>query len=324
MTSLKRCRLLLVMTLLYVSTGAAVQAAPGSEVWMTDFDAAQQRAVRLRRPLLIHFYGRNCPPCRVMDRDVLNETVVVRALETGFVAVKLDAQDPANLRASQQAHRYGIYGLPAEVIVDPLSGKILGQVNRPQDLNSYRSMLTSARTQFDRAHPVVAQPGNSGKPATPNPAGGSPGSAPVAGGGDGGAIALESPQSVIGLDGFSPVSLGASRTWVRGKPEFAFEFKGVTYHMASPEELEAFRNSPDDFAPRLLGCDPVVVHETGRAVPGRTDYGAYFDGDLYLFESDESRRRFKTNPPRYTRIQHVLRVDNIQRLAEEPSRPAVK
>ena len=42
-------------------------------------------------------------------------------------------------------------------------------------------------------------------------------------------------------------------------------------------------------APRLIGCDPVVFSETERAIPGSTRFGAYFEGDLFLFVSSATR-----------------------------------
>lgn len=286
---------------------AASIAAVGGNLWQSDFNAAFNEAVRSRRPLLIHFYGQQCPPCRRMEQEVLHQPEIVDLLSTQFVAVKVDAGNPANVMGGELVQRFGVHALPTDVIVDPLSGRILSQAEGYQDFLRYRTTAVRARTRFDQAHQVlvVEQTPKSEPPtelADPHDD-----------------IQLGDPQSLIGMDGFSPVALGAERQWVVGKPEFAFEFKGVTYYLASEDEQRAFRNRPEDFAPRLLGCDPVVLFETDRAVPGRTDFAAFYDSDLYLFESDESRRRFKINPPKYTRIEHVLRIDNIQRIARQPS-----
>jgi YHS domain-containing protein len=63
--------------------------------------------------------------------------------------------------------------------------------------------------------------------------------------------------------------------------------------------------------PRLLGCDPVVLYRTDRAMSGSTEFGAYFDGGLYLFTAPETRTEFKEHPMRYTRTRHVLRPDDF-------------
>lgn len=277
-------------------------------VWHLDYDAAHREAVKLRRPLLVHFYGQTCPPCLRMEQEVFSQRDVLDMLATDFVAVKIDAGVYGDVRAGSLVQRFGVRSMPADVIVDPLSGRLLSHEQGFQDRHRYLAVARNSKASFDRSHPLAQQ----AQPANPqSPPAASPGTPREN-------VALGTPQVIVGLDGFSPVALGSSRKWVVGKPEFAFEYKELTYYMASEEELAVFRERPEDYAPRVLGCDPVVLYETDRQVPGKTDFGAYFDGDLYLFESDESRRRFKTNPLKYTRIQHVLNADGLRRLATNP------
>lgn len=126
-------------------------------------------------------------------------------------------------------------------------------------------------------------------------------------------VPVDPPPAVVGLDSYSPVSLWTWREWRRGKPEYAHEFRGIVYLMATAEELEEFRKDPRQYAPRLLGCDPVILAETDRALPGDTQYGAYFDGYLYLFQNEENRAKFKKNPLRYSRTRHAIRVQDLGR-----------
>ncbi|TXT16678.1 MAG: thioredoxin, partial [Planctomycetota bacterium] len=116
---------------------------------------------------------------------------------------------------------------------------------------------------------------------------------------------------LVGLDRYSPVSLAKHRQWRKGSPEFALVYQGVVYLLCDADEYREFRSDPSKYAPRLLGCDPVVLWTSDRAVPGSTQYGAYFDGELFLFSSPENRDRFKSSPTLYTRPQHVLKVDQI-------------
>ena len=74
-----------------------------------------------------------------------------------------------------------------------------------------------------------------------------------------------------------------------------------------------FRNNPEAYAPKLLGCDPVILWESDRAVAGDIRYGAFFDDELYLFKTEERRRQFKANPEKYIRLQHAVKVDQIER-----------
>ena len=72
---------------------------------------------------------------------------------------------------------------------------------------------------------------------------------------------------------------------------------------------------PIPFAPKLLGCDPVILRETDRAVAGDIQYGAFFDGELYLFKTDERRKQFKSQPDKFIRLQHALKIDQVERTA---------
>jgi YHS domain-containing protein len=115
----------------------------------------------------------------------------------------------------------------------------------------------------------------------------------------------------VGLRGYSPVSLFDSRRWVQGNKQLTAEYKGVAYQMASRQELNAFRESPDRYAPQVLGCDPVILDVTDRAVPGDIRFAAFFDGELYLFVSEKSRHTFQEDPERFVRTKHVLKVDEL-------------
>ena len=66
------------------------------------------------------------------------------------------------------------------------------------------------------------------------------------------------------------------------------------------------------YAPRFLGCDPIVIWESDRAVLGSTRFGAFYNDQLYLFTSDQNRQSFKQDPDRYIRTRVVLRVDEIE------------
>jgi YHS domain-containing protein len=286
-------------------TALPVHAA--EEAWRTSYEAALTEALASKRPLLIHFYGQQCPPCRKMEREVLHQPDVVALLKDRFVAVKIDAGSAGNAEAARLVPRFGVHGLPSDVILDPVSGKVLSQTEGFQDLSRYQTAAVRARSRFDQLNQtvIVEQSKPKGSDALDEA---DPDQTPAT------EVVLGDPKPIVGLDGFSPVSLNLHRQWVVGKPEFAWEFKGLTYYLADEVELNLFRKHPERYAPRLLGCDAVALWETDRAVPGDTAFGAYYDGDLYLFQSDASRRKFKAKPTQYTRIQHVLKVDQIQRI----------
>lgn len=116
---------------------------------------------------------------------------------------------------------------------------------------------------------------------------------------------------IIGLEGFCPVRLLADREWISGSEELKETYRGVTYYLSSQEALETFRKNPRKFSPQNLGCDPVVLLNSQKAITGKIKYGAFFDGQLYLFDNFENRKAFKDSPLKFTRIRHAIKVDEL-------------
>lgn len=280
-------------------------AGEAAGTWRTDFAAAEAEAERDQKPLLVHFSATWCRPCSKMDREVLKSKDVKQLLADRFVGVKVDSDQHPDL-----VQRFNIQLLPSDVIIDPTNGRVLKESQGVQDLRGYLSMAVQCEAAFQRSL-ASQQASKSGRPAPIK-------TAPLETKTDAdSAITLElgDAKSLIGVDGFSPVALTKHRKWIRGSAEYAWDHQGVTYQFASREERLAFRADPEAYAPRLLGCDPVILWETDRAVAGRTQYGAFFDDDLYFFTTAENRRRFKANPQRFIKTQHVLKVDQIDRTA---------
>ncbi|MEZ6080791.1 MAG: hypothetical protein R3C56_35495 [Pirellulaceae bacterium] len=75
--------------------------------WAPDIAAARKNIDRYKVPVLIHFYGDNCLPTKLLEQNVLNRTEVVDTLNKYFICVKVNAS---------QEHQYGstacIVGLP--------------------------------------------------------------------------------------------------------------------------------------------------------------------------------------------------------------------
>jgi YHS domain-containing protein/thioredoxin-related protein len=259
-------------------------------LWRTDFDAALREAEEKNVPLVMHFYADWCMPCQKMEQTVFNSTPVRDQLTTRFVAVKLNSEKNQHL-----VRRYGFDILPTDMAIDPLTGRVLTIHSGYMDQPAYMKLLKQAETTFQQAH----KPKPSLEPGT-DPAN---------------TAQLGESQPVIGVDGFSPVAIMKSRKWVRGSARYAWDYKGVTYHMSSREELLEFRKYPEYYAPKLLGCDPVILVKSDRAVAGSADFAAFYDDDLFLFKSDEHRKQFKANPQKYLKIQQAIKADQIERTA---------
>ncbi len=277
---------------------------PAAKIWHTSFNEAFAQADKLKRPLLVHFYGPTCPPCKAMDEQVLYQPDTTRLLRERIVGVKINAGHGCTAEEIRLVQRFGVHSLPTDIIYDPQTGEIYSQKSGFQSLGNYLAAADTSIKKYEESELIAAKAREKKltrerPPLNPEEVGGH----------------QRSEKPVVGLEGFSPVAILIQKEWIKGSPDFAFDFKGVTYYLANQQEYDSFRAAPEDFAPRLLGCDPVVLWESDRAVQGTPTFGAFYDGELYLFESQESRTKFKANPPRYIRIQHVLNIDNIERRA---------
>lgn len=306
---------------LLMFVGLTATGASKPDVWKHDFTDASKDAKQSGRPLLIHFGATWCPPCRQMEKDVLHHSDVRDLLSRNFVAVMIDSDQHPEL-----IQQFEIKSLPTDVVIAP-DGVVLPKMEGGRDRKTYLAQMRHVLEQMPaRSEPTqseIAQNPNA-RPETSPPGSVAqdrsqeeqpttkliPGTPRV-----GESVQKESPAPVekllVGLDRFSPVSLAKHRQWRKGKTEFALVYQGVVYLLCDEEEYRDFQADPGKYAPRLLGCDPVVLWTSDRAIPGSTQFGAYFDGELFLFASPENRDRFKSSPTLYTRPQHVLKVDQI-------------
>jgi thiol-disulfide isomerase/thioredoxin len=281
-------------TILFVSITAGLFAtgnatAQTKKAWLHDFKQAEREASKANLPLIVHFHATWCGPCRQMERTVLSRPQLLSQLGTKFVGVKIDSD-----RHPSIVRRFRVQSLPTDLFLDP-NGRILARTEGSQDSRSYFGRMAKIDANFAQSRKVIIA---KNRPKNDTPAT-QPGSL----------------NPVVGMNGYSPVTLWHSRKWSEGKTEFTATHKGIEFRMASREEYNKFRVNPRRYAPRLLGCDPVKLYDTDRAIAGSTKFGAYFEDELYLFVDVASRTKFKKSPYRYTTTRHVLRADRIYRTA---------
>lgn len=267
-------------------TPAGKTVAPKSG-WHTSFSDAQAEAKALGKPLLLHFYADWCGPCQTMERSVLNQPGVVRCLGVDVVGVKINADHHKDLMS-----RFGVSGFPTDVLVSP-TGSV-----------STRSVGISSETSFiDRmkregakypARPETQLAKSSAKSDASKPA------------------VARKPGDDLGLGGYSPVALATGKLWKKGQPEYTAEYQGVTYRFANEDERELFEENPSAYAPKVLGCDPVILSDTGRAVKGKIELGVFFRKGVFLMATEESREEFLNNPAFYADKRFAVEAEEIE------------
>jgi YHS domain-containing protein/thiol-disulfide isomerase/thioredoxin len=357
-TPLFALSLSLFVAALCTAPAAAADLTPAA-VWKTDFAAAEAEAKSLNCPLVVQFHATKwCAPCRQMEREVLDTASVLKALDAGFVAVKVDFDKNAKVNG-----RFKIEKVPTALIISP-EGKVLYRNEGYVSSSKYMAKLSHIDGQYARGGKRVARAdapaadksktetppeiANNVPPAKTIPApeatktvsasgnklvppptepkkvavtSGSPAAtqpAQVETKPEAPEFPVENartPALLLAMDGYCPVTLRATRGWKPGSSEIAHVHEGQTFYFAAIEKREEFKANPGRYAPRLMGCDPVMLANNDLAIRGSVKFGAYYEGELFLFETAESRATFRKDPAKYARLQHVLKPEDVQKIA---------
>lgn len=110
-------------------------------------------------------------------------------------------------------------------------------------------------------------------------------------------------QPVFALEGYCPVHLLESETWVLGDRQWGAVHRGKTYLFISEACRDKFLKNPDHYAPALSGSDPVALVDHGQMVEGRRQHGCFFgekpNRRVVLFANEASFDAFQKNRQRY-------------------------
>jgi YHS domain-containing protein len=289
------------------SDESAAEAASGQ--WIESLAAAQDMARERRLPVLLHFEAEWCGACRQMESAVLSQPEVLARLGTAVVGVRIDAD-----QAPELISQYGIASLPTDIVLDA-DGQELQRFTGGTSLSEYSRRLSSLANR-------------SGMPGTGSSATGSTGSEIADSDGEEeldpelrSCLIVRHGGKIVGLGGYSPVSMQRDKEWVRGSEEFVGTYQGVDYFFESAEHRELFFSSPAQFIPRLHGLDPVEIQRRGRATVGAIELGAIYKGQLYFFRNRANLRRFQNNPAWYV---EALETDELNQLERSPGLQGVR
>jgi YHS domain-containing protein len=89
------------------------------------------------------------------------------------------------------------------------------------------------------------------------------------------------------------------------------ERHGINHQRFSRDEFKA---NPGKYAPRLRGCDPVALVKSDLAVRGSVKFGAFYEGELFLFETADNRAAFRKDPVKFARLQHALKPEDVKKM----------
>ncbi len=90
------------------------------------------------------------------------------------------------------------------------------------------------------------------------------------------------PASGIALEGYCPVAYFAAGKAVKGKPEYASQHNGVTYHLVSADARDAFEKDPEKYLPAYGGWCAFGMAVSDKFPIDPTNF-KIVDGRLMLF-----------------------------------------
>ena len=161
------------------------QNRPTKPAWLSDFPAAEAKAKREGKVLLVHFYADWCGPCKKMERETLFSPELAKQMGDTVIGVKVNFD-----RNPQLAQRFQIRSLPTDVFVGP-TGRTLSRITGYKTKRQYLAVVAHVDGSFQASKKtrVAKTPTEQPRPkakVAPNVPG------PVR-------------QPIIGMDGYSPL-----------------------------------------------------------------------------------------------------------------------
>jgi tetratricopeptide (TPR) repeat protein len=133
------------LTLAFVASAEAHNTQPSPGFILNEPQSALEQALRLKQPLLIHFYGIWCPPCNLLDQNVYRDPRFIQATQ-GWVKLKVDADRELSWALKE---KYNVGGYPTVVLANA-EGSELGRIvgyRKPQEFIAFVQKAYSSRDQ---------------------------------------------------------------------------------------------------------------------------------------------------------------------------------
>lgn len=109
----------------FVSSSYAATPKSQTEIlWEDSLDSAMRRSEQTGKPLMIHFYGDNCPPCRMLEKKAFRDETLIQTMNSSVVAVRVNAE-----RELKTALRYRVNRWPTDVYFYPNGEEIYRNVS---------------------------------------------------------------------------------------------------------------------------------------------------------------------------------------------------
>jgi thiol-disulfide isomerase/thioredoxin/YHS domain-containing protein len=112
--------------------------------WSEDLAGTMELAQRTGKPVLIHFYGDHCPPCRMLEKKAFKDPQLIAAIGEHVLAVRINAE-----RDTKMAARFRVNRWPTDVYLHPNGEEIYRNISA-QDPSAYERTVIKVAEKNQR------------------------------------------------------------------------------------------------------------------------------------------------------------------------------
>ena len=91
-------------------------------------------------------------------------------------------------------------------------------------------------------------------------------------------------KNSLGIEGYDPISYFYNKP-VKGKSEYKFVYKGVSYWFANQTNLNKYKTDPEKYEPAYGGWCAYAMGESGEKVKVDPETFKIVEGKLFLWQS---------------------------------------
>lgn len=320
------------------AVAVASSSAMGEIAWREDLQKAHAEATASGKPLLLHFYGDNCPWCDKLDAGAFTTAEVGNAIKQNFIPVKVHTGKNPNL-----VQMFKVKQIPTDVVVTT-NGQVLSHGTSKQQPADFVAVLAqavksvpagTAPSDSIAANPQAAPQSPPTGPQSVAPSQVTPSQVTPPSYATAGPIVVPTQvQPAVGAAttnnftipaGFTGgatgqlagvrtegMSLGTPEQVTASAPKPALSAPSVSSGETTPNTAGPSGTAQPDLA--LEGYCPVTLVDEVRWEEGNPKHGVVHLGKLYLFSSDSAMQTFLSNPEPYT---PVLNEIDVVRFFEE-------
>ncbi|MEC9092747.1 MAG: thioredoxin family protein [Planctomycetota bacterium] len=267
--------------------------------WIDGKQLAQalKQAAQENKPLVLHFWNERCRPCLALEQFVFPNPILVQAINSQFIAVKINTLETPDIPKT-----YGVTRWPWDLYLSSQGVKLLERAS-PNNVSQYTQSLNSVAkmhgnfmksAQVSNASPLPQKPFEITPVLSTQPD----------------MQSFQSPRSGQSLVPESPINPPSVQ--VARQPETT-----PTHQAQAPQTVnnEFYKPQPsnsgaanDDLKPvplppiGLEGFCPVSLLKETRKIAGSQDWGCIHRGKIYFFTNQVNRDTFLKTPDRYAPV----------------------